>query len=133
MADVALGDVGIHDVLKGRVTPLVDARHLGEAGIEELLAVSNAACNEGNGHMMTLGSLEDAERELAHQRLTVGRALTSNDESGVLQLLVEANGVEQQVNTRTAVGIQILQEGITESASSTSARPVLTVEAEVTG
>lgn len=60
MADVALGDVGIHDVLKGRVAPLVDARHLGEAGIEELLAVSNAACNEGNGHMMTLGSLEDA-------------------------------------------------------------------------
>ena len=42
---------------------------------------------------MLLGMLEDAEGQLAHQGLAVGRTFAGNHEVGVLQQVVEMDGV----------------------------------------
>ena len=37
-----------------------------------------------DGHVVSLCSLQDAKRQLAHERLAVGRAFASDDEVGIL-------------------------------------------------
>ena len=53
---------------------------MGEACIEQLLTIADTTCDEGHRHLMALGTLKDAEGQLTHQRLTIGRALACNDE-----------------------------------------------------
>ena len=43
------------------------------------------------------------------------------------------NGIKQKVNAWATCGVEILQEGITETSSGSSTRHILTVEAEVAG
>lgn len=57
-------------------------------------------------------------RKLAHECLTVGMSFAGNDEVGMCQEGVEFAEVEQEVGTRLGGGLEVLQEGVSQSAGS---------------
>jgi len=61
---------------------------------------------------------EDSHRQLAHQRLTVGRALACDDEVCISDKFFESDGIEQQLDARHTFRIEVLQEGIAKTSSS---------------
>ena len=97
------------------------------------MTVFNAACYQGNGHLMRLGTLQDSIRNLAHQRLSVGGSFACDDEGSIVQQSVEPNRVEQEVDARPTFSIHILQERIAKSACGSCTRLILTIVAEVSG
>jgi hypothetical protein len=82
----------LHSDFEGQVGR-VDAGDTGEAGIEEELFVGYATGNEHNGDVMLLGALKNAKGKFAHEGLAVGRAFASNHKVGILQQVVETDGV----------------------------------------
>ena len=76
--DVLLGDRGLNGFLQGQSRG-IDAFHMGEACIEQLLTIPDTTCNQGHGHLMTLGTLKNPEGQLAHQRLSIGRTLACDN------------------------------------------------------
>ena len=104
-----------------------------ETGIEQLLAVADATCYQDNGNLTGAGPLEDAIRNLSHQRLAVGGSFAGDDHRCIRQQTVEPYRIEQEINARSAFGIHVLQECIPESACSPGARHMLAIVAEVAG
>ena len=109
----------------------IDTPHHGEAGVEQLLAVSHLSSNKGNGHSMPLTSAEDTHRQLPHQCLRIGSALTGNHHIGSLEHVVETDGIEQQVDARLLSRTEILHESIAQSTGSTGARRLAAVVSEM--
>jgi len=109
----------------------IDTFYLGEAGAEETVAVADAAGSEGDGN--AVGLLQDAYGELAHEGLAVGGTFASDDEGGIADEFAEVESVEQQSDAGLAVGIKVLQEGVTKASGGTSARLLGAVVAEVAG
>ena len=95
--------------------------------------IGYATSYEHDGHVVLLGSLQDAIGQLAHEGLAVGRAFASNDEVGILQEVIEMDFVQQKVDARTALGIHILQERISQAACCTCTRHVLAVTTQMLG
>ena len=77
--------------------------------------------------------LKDSPREFPHQCLTIRSTLTRNDKISPFDYFIESYHFEQQLNTRLAFSIKILQESIAEATCRTCTFHVRTVETKVTG
>ena len=97
------------------------------------MAVADTTGNQSDGNASGLSPKEDAQWELAHQRLSVGCTLAGNDEVCVVQQLIKMQSVKQEVDARAAVGIQVLHEGIAQTSGGTRTGTLLAVVAEVEG
>ena len=95
--------------------------------------ILDATCNQHDGHLLGLGALQNAIGKFAHQRLPVCRPFTRNDEIGVFQEFIKADGIEQKVDARAACCIHVLQESIAQTSSGSCPRHILTVISEVLG
>ena len=93
--------------------------------------VFDATGNKGNRNVIR--PLKNAKRQLAHQRLTVGRTLTCYNKRSPSKLLFKTDGIQQQVNPGTAIGIHVLQECVAQSSCSPSTRYILLVVAKAQG
>ena len=82
---------------------------------------------------MMSGTLEDAIRQLAHQRLTVGSTFTRDDQQGIAQQVVEVYCIQEDVDAGSAGGIHILQECIAQATCSSSPGHILAVMSEMAG
>ena len=102
MSDILRGDLLAHGFLKGDANR-IDACHMGEACLQKLFAVADTACYQTDGDTSRLR--EDSHRELTHQRLAVSRAFACDDEVGILDDFVEADGIKQELYTRLTICI----------------------------
>ena len=71
---------------------------MGKTCIEEELFIRYATGYEHNRDVLPLCPLQDAKGQFAHERLTVSRAFARNNEIGILQQVIEMNGIQQEVD-----------------------------------
>ncbi len=74
--------------------------------------------------------LKNTQRQFPHQRLAVCRSFTCDNQVCVLCQTTEVERVEQQLNTRPTISMEVLHEGVTQSAGSTCTRFLRTVIAQ---
>ena len=103
------GDLRTHGFLESYAWR-IHALHMGKTCLQEVFAIANPTCYQTNGN--TAGMSEDSHRQLPHQRLSVGRAFACDNEVGILDDFAEVDDIEQQINTWSAFGVEVLQEGI---------------------
>ena len=80
---MSLGGFGLHGLVK-RYVRRIDAFYTFKTCIEQRLTITNATSYQPGGYMVFLCSLQDAEGQFTHQRLTISRALARNDQRGIL-------------------------------------------------
>ena len=71
----------------------IDTFHPCKARMQKSISVANSACHQSHGSILRM--FQNAHRQLAHKRLTVGRALARNDKVGSFCQFTEMYGVEQ--------------------------------------
>ena len=87
----------------------IDTLHMSEACLRQKLMIADPTSYQS--HWNTLCVFQNAHRQLAHQRLAVGRTLASDDQVATFGQLTETNRVEQYLYARLAFGIQVFEEG----------------------
>lgn len=115
--DILPGDFRTDGFFKGH-TVGGKAVYSAEPGIQQGFGIAGFSGYQPDRDMLCLCPPHHPFGKLAHECLTVGMSFAGNDEVGMCQEGVEFAEVEQEVGTRLGGGLEVLQEGVSQSAGS---------------